>query len=376
VIGHGVYTFYYRDVLLTGLDALASADAVDFGEGGARGAGLSRQRTGTVDADLFQQERHNVRRVHGAEALVMGVHLHADEALVSWSGAHNIYRVRARFVNIVGREGGWTTVGYIQHVPRAVGQSLARHLETSDTRSDLLQRCLAVCLRSRTCASETGVGARVAGRGDLFLAPRIVGLVVDQVKELAILGLMGTRCLFFCSPCMADKDEAPCADAVRSDERDVTQTQEAQLAAALVRRDDPRPARRWALGQSHSALAFVPALSAVHGLSTGSRFLYGVVSFDLLHVWKLGFLRLLAQRLPAFLTAICPGGGLRLGPTADALDVLNLRAFELGRYCNVCPTAPGYVRQRCGGWVRRALWLICVQCVVGVVHLLAASWRA
>jgi len=54
-----------------------------------------------------------VRAVHGREAVVMGVQLHADEALVSWSGAHNILPVPARFANDVGLGGGWSTVGCI-----------------------------------------------------------------------------------------------------------------------------------------------------------------------------------------------------------------------------------------------------------------------
>jgi len=392
-IGNAVYTYHYRDIMTAGLDALADADAVDFGDDvasdGATAAnsaveaatsGLqedalpeivdddeSRERRGTLDGDMYQQERRNVRAVHGRSALVMGVQLHADEALMSWSGAHNIFPVRARFVNVVGRGGGWTTVGYIQHVPRAVGQSPARRLEVSDVRNDLLQRCLAVSLRTLTRASESGVTAPVRGRGASFLVPRIVGIVVDQPEERAIFALMGNRCRFFCSPCMADKDDVPSMSAIHAVDRDVVQTLEAQLAAAIVRRDDPRAARRRALGQEHSALAFVPALGAVHGLSTGSRSLYRIASFDLLHVWKLGVLRLLAQRLPAFLTAICPDGRARLGPTMDTLDVLNLRAFELDRNCKVCPSAPGYVRGR-----RVAVWVACAVCLTIFSCLLVA----
>jgi len=393
-IGNTDYTYYYRDVLTAGLDALACAEAVDFGEDGPLGGGStaangaavattsgqqesempeiddddeSRERRGTLDSDLYQQERRNVRAIHGRKALVMGVQLHADEALVSWSGAHNMFPVRSRFVNVVGRGGKWTTIGYIEHVPRAVGQTPARRLEVSDTRNDLLQRSLAVSLRTLTRASETGITASVSGRGDAFLVPRIVGLVVDQPEERAILALMGNRCRFFCSPCMADKDDVPSTSAIRALDRDVVHTLDAQLEAAIVRRDDPRPARRRALGQEHSALPFAPALGAVHGLSTGSRSLYRMVSFDLLHVWKLGVLRLLAQRLPAFLTAVCPSGRARLGTTTDTLDVLNLRAFELDRNCKVCPSAPGYV------CVRKVAWVACALCLTVIVSLLVTT---
>jgi len=366
-IGNNEYTYRYRDILTAGLDALACAESVEFGEGGPSGAGASesgasaatasdqlhrdlvdiddddesRERHGALDGDFYQQERRNVRAVHGRTVLVMGVHLHADEALASWSGAHNIFPVRARYVNVIGQGGGWTTVGYIEHMPRAVGQSSARRLEVSDVRNDLLQRCLVVSLKTLARASESGITAPVAGRGDALLVPRIVALILDQPEERAILALMGNRCRYFCSPCLADKDDVPSASAIRAVDRDVVQTLDAQLAAAIVRHDDPRPGRRRALGQEHSALAFVPALGAVHGLSTGSRFLYQIVSFDLHHLWKLGILRLLAQRLPGFLTAFCPGGIARLGRTAYTLEVLNLRSFELDRNCNVCPSAPG-----------------------------------
>jgi len=93
-----------------------------------------------------------------------------------------------------------------------------------------------------------------------------------------------------------------------------------------------------------------------------------MVSFDLLHVWKLGVLRLLAQRLPAFLTAVCPGGRARLGTTTDTLDVLNLRAFELDRNCNVCPSAPRYF------CVKKVAWVACALCLIVIFSLLVTMW--
>jgi len=94
---------------------------------------------------------------------------------------------------------------------------------------------------------------------------------MDEPEERAVLALMGNKCRFFCSPCMADKDEMPSVFVIRSVEWDVVQTIEAQLAVAIIRRHNPRPSRRRALGHEHRALAFAPALGAVHGLSTGSR---------------------------------------------------------------------------------------------------------
>jgi len=355
-IGGRSFLYYYRDILKVSLDALAGAENVSFGRVPSAGNGVAaddeagdefnddHERHGTLDADLYVNESRDVRRVHGSDARVLGVQLHADEALVSWSGAHYMFPVRVRVTNVLDNGGQWQTVGYIQHISKAVGRTAGAMLAVSDMRNDLFQRCLAVSLRAFTCASEESVSSHVAGHGSVLLVPRVVGIVVDQVEERSILALMGNRCRFFCSPCMESKDVSGGLLGVRAVDRDVVTTLGAQLAAALVRAEDPRASRRRSLGREHSALAFAPALGAVHGLGTAPYNLYRVVSFDLLHVWKLGILRLLAQRLPAVMRAVCAGDGrARLGSVQDTLDALNLRGFELGRNCKVTPSAPGYV---------------------------------
>jgi len=355
-IGERSFVYYYRDVLQVALDALAGATKVSFGRVPSAGGGVAaaaevgddfrddHERRGTLDADLYVDESRNVRRIHGADARVLGVQLHADEALVSWSGAHYMFPVRINITNVLDNGGQWQTTGYIQHISKAVGRTAISMLAVSDMRNDLLQRCLAVSLRAFTRASEEGITSHVPGHGSVLLVPRVVGVVVDQVEERSMLALMGNRCRFFCSPCMENKDVSGGLLGVRAIDRDVVTTLDAQLAAAVVRADDPRASRRRALGRTHSALAFAPALGAIHGLGTAPYNLYRVVSFDLLHVWKLGILRLLAQRLPAVMRAVCAGTGqARLGSVQDTLDALNLRGFELGRNCKVTPSAPGYV---------------------------------
>jgi len=85
----------------------------------------------------------------------------------------------------------------------------------------------------------------------------------------------------------------------------------------------------------------------VHGMSTGAHNLYRIVSLDLLHVWKLGVLRDVAQRLPSVLVALCRGcSGARLGLVAETLDAVKLRGFHLGRNCKASPAPPGYVSLR------------------------------
>lgn len=77
-------------------------------------------------------------------------------------------------------------------------------------------------------------------------------------------------------------------------------------------------------------LLFAPALGAVHGLGTGLASLYSIVSFDTLHVWKLGVLRLLGQHLPGMIEAACPDGQAVMGSAQETLDAVNKRGFELG----------------------------------------------
>jgi len=270
--------------------------------------------------------------MHGGIARVMGVQRHADEALVSWSGACYMFPVRANFVNVLNNGGGWTTVGYIQHISKAIEKTAAARLAVSDARSDLFHRYIAVSTRTLARASETGVSAPAGGHGVVQLVPRVVGLVVDQVEERRFYGLMGNQCRFVCSPCMEDQRVNNAMHGIAAVDRDPIATLDAQLAASIVRATDPRPSRRRTLREEHSGRAFVPPLGVIHGLGTGAANLYRMASFDVLHVWKLGVLRMLAQRLPAALEGLCRGGGgARYGPVASTLDAINLRGMQLGR---------------------------------------------
>jgi len=264
-IRNRMYVHYFGDVLQAGLDALRAAKEVSFGDSAAmlelelNADDTSRTRHGTLDSDLYLSEAQHVRRLHGVEARVMGVQLHADEAVVSWSGANYMFPVRATFFNVLDNRGTWVTVGYLQHIAKAVGKTAAARLAVSDARNELT-------------------------RGSMRPVPRIVGLVVDQVEERNFLARMENRCRFFCSLCMEERCMSGARMSLRAINRDVVPTLDAQLTAALVRARDPRPSRCRALGAEHSALAFAPALGAVHGLGTGASNLYRIASFDLLHV--------------------------------------------------------------------------------------------
>ncbi|KAK1866337.1 hypothetical protein I4F81_008857 [Pyropia yezoensis] len=77
------YKFYFRDLLRTALDSLRGADkivlvgaALDPGEDGVA------RRSHTFDSDIFLREQADVTRLHGDAARVLGVQVHADEAVV------------------------------------------------------------------------------------------------------------------------------------------------------------------------------------------------------------------------------------------------------------------------------------------------------
>ena len=299
-------------------------------------------RRGTLDSELYCNDARDVKRIYGEDTLVMAVQLHADEALASCSSAHHIFPVRVQYVNVLDGGGARVTIGYIEHVAKVDKRSAEGPLEASDVRNDLLQRCLAMVLHKLMAASATGVTAEVAGYGMTRLVPRVVGLVLDQVEERNLLCLMGSQCNYSCCRCMISRLAGGGQSESFNGPRYVVQVLEAQLAAVVVRRDDPRLGLRKAIGDANIALAFVPILGALHGLSTGGCNLYNILSFDVLHVWKLGVLRMLAQRLPAFLKSVCGEKNLpaRLGSVQATIDAINQRGYHLGHLCKASPSTP------------------------------------
>lgn len=167
--------------------------------------------------------------------------------------------------------------------------------------------------------------------GRVLLVLHVGGLVVDQPEERALYCLMGHTCTQFCTRCVVRRLESCSVKAEVAPPRAVITTLEAQHAASEARAQEPRASQRTALAQVHRALPFVPVLGTMHGLSTGHLLHFRIGSFDLLHVWKLGILRLLAQRVPAFLGMVCSHAeGAVMGTVTTTLDVFNLRGFELG----------------------------------------------
>lgn len=99
----GTYTFDYRDLLDVAVRSALRARRLEL-DGGRLPqfcAGEMR-RSGTLHGDLFVEEDGTVRLMHAKDARVLMVTLHADEALVSWSGAHYMFPIRAEFASLHG----------------------------------------------------------------------------------------------------------------------------------------------------------------------------------------------------------------------------------------------------------------------------------
>ncbi|KAK1862570.1 hypothetical protein I4F81_005138 [Pyropia yezoensis] len=342
-VGGKTYTFYFRDLLDVAVNAVRMAEYLDL-EGGRLppAADGSPRRSTTLNADMFVNEVRAVQSLHCQRARPLFASLHADAAVVSWSGTAYVYPVGAQFPSLRDDGSRWVTVGYIPHIPKAVSRTDKAKLEVSDSRTGFLQRCVALILRRVSRASETGYPVAIPGVGTVLLVARVGGIVVDFIEERSLYALMGSGSTIICSLCRVHHSTSCAAGSPRANPRNVVETLAAQLAAAEVRVVDPRVSLRGPLAKAHSALAFAPVLASMQGLSTGSMNYIRVVSFDLLHVWKISILCTVAQRLPWFLRAICTkSGGATMGSVRQTLDALNHQGFELGRRCRAKPASPG-----------------------------------
>lgn len=199
------YIFFFRYNPKAGLEVLKAADTVTLvGEELPTTAKGGRQRSSSLNSDLFLAEQADVWQRLSMGARVMGVMLHSVEAVVSWNGSQPMYAVRESFLNAQDRE-QWVNVGYIPHIPKVVGNGRNGHSRevVRDSRKDLVQRCYAVMMRQLMEAREKGIVVNLPQAGRVLLVPRILGLVVDQVEERCLMALMGNGCHFCCTHCVA-----------------------------------------------------------------------------------------------------------------------------------------------------------------------------
>eukprot|EP00170_Pyropia_yezoensis_P000729 contig_3425_g730 len=114
-----------------------------------------------------------------------------------------------------------------------------------------------------------------------------------------------------------------------------------QLEAALLFDKHTGTGSIKRIGAMHSATPFVPIPGAVHGLGTGTMALYKIISFDSLHIVKLGMLRDLGAKIPQLLAALCQGGEARYGFVANSLIAVNERVLFLGRLYSLAACLAG-----------------------------------
>eukprot|EP00170_Pyropia_yezoensis_P000789 contig_3643_g791 len=175
-VGGRTRIFYYRDLLDAALTAVRSATTLDLDGGPLEPAedGSSR-RSSSLDSDVFLAEVRTVVRLHGQRARPLFVSLHADAAVLSWGGTAYAYPLRAQIPSVRDEGSRWMTVGYIPHIYKAAARTDKAKLAVSDSRNDLLQRCLAVVLRRFARASETGFSVDLPGIGTVLLVARVGG---------------------------------------------------------------------------------------------------------------------------------------------------------------------------------------------------------
>lgn len=225
----------------------------------------------------------DVRRIHGKDARVRMATVHADEALVSWSGAQHMFPIRSQLPGVDGG-GHWTTVGYVPHIPMALEHTEKARLAVRDAHTDLFQRCIVIVLRWFVRASEVGYPVKIPGVGQVLLVSRVGGLVLDLMADKNVLALIGHMSDMISSDCRARRVHTCDAAAISAPRQSVLQTFEAHFFAAHIRHKDSRASLRVPLDRVHSALPFIPILGAMHGFSPGNHNNFNVIYFDSLHV--------------------------------------------------------------------------------------------
>lgn len=336
--------FYYRDLMAVLVDAAQSAPSVILHGERRVDADGNVVRSGTLDSDIFLSAQKDVAadaRYSGMQKkFVMAVQLFSDAALVSWSRAHHMYPIRARFPNIETGLTQWVTVGYLPFLKPRHAMTRTEENKLRVQRNQLQQRCLAVLMDRFIEASRDGEAVVLRQHGLFTVFPRVCLYVADLPEERHVLGLMLNRCMRMCSFCLATKDEVGSPD-LCIEARSVASTLAVQMEAALLFDAASSPGRVSQIAAMLSATPFVPILGAVYGLGTGSMALFDAMCFDNLHVLKLGLLCSLGHKIPDLLAVLCHGGLARYGTVGNTLVEANERVLLLGRLCKAIKDPPG-----------------------------------
>lgn len=115
----GAQKVYYRDLLEVAIGAVLSTNCLDLDGGRLHPAPeFWDSRSRTLEADIFLAKDVSIRSIHGKGARVLLVSLHADEALLSWSGEHHTLPIRAELPSVLG---GGQRVSIYKCSPHAKG---------------------------------------------------------------------------------------------------------------------------------------------------------------------------------------------------------------------------------------------------------------
>lgn len=330
------YEAFFRSVLDVLASLLLHADVVRWWSGDTGPAPSTDRRESPLDGDAFKECEREVLSMNGPRSCVIGLHAYSDSSQLSWSGAHKLYPLRVKVVNLSGRE-KWVTVAYVPVVKTL--QETAADERGRLRRCGIMQRVLYLAFREAFSASHCGF--LMPSLTGLRLFPRILLCVCDQPEEGLVLCLKGGKCKRPCSQCDVKVEVCGAPIALDARGREVVASLERHLETAGYRRRAVHRQRRLTLEAMDSGNSFVPALAGMAGTSTAPYLFYRMVGFDVLHVLDLGVTRDLVHRLVEIYPAMCAGSAPLAGSPAATYRVAFERLFHLGRRSKACKAPPG-----------------------------------
>eukprot|EP00168_Porphyra_purpurea_P006996 TRINITY_DN1859_c0_g1_i2.p1 TRINITY_DN1859_c0_g1~~TRINITY_DN1859_c0_g1_i2.p1 ORF type:complete len:629 (-),score=101.22 TRINITY_DN1859_c0_g1_i2:903-2789(-) len=357
--GGVTHVTYFRSAFNTALDALRDARVVqlrrDDGEVGDR-------RQAPMDSEVFRAHQDAIDATTVKKAFVLGLYVHSDASLMSWSGAHYRYPIRIRVVNDVPGEVRWFTIAYVPIV-RTLKEPGAKQQATG-RRWGVLQRTLYLAFREAIAESHGGhqLDECIGAYSLAFL--RVLLYACDTPEEWAVLCIKAGDFGKSCSTCERQDEDACSEKGVTAAPRDVVETLTRYLEAVMLGRTTRTRKRRVILETKSSINAFVPALASLGGLDTVPHHLYKMIAIDPLHVLDLGISRMMCHRLIFLFSHVCKEFFPEYKDESATARAGNVRTEFLGRRSLAPFISPGCLvglkekqatfngeQQRAGVWI-------------------------
>ncbi|KAK1865695.1 hypothetical protein I4F81_008221 [Pyropia yezoensis] len=272
---------FFRSSLREALKRLRSGKKLRLWSGDGMPAQHTDLREDTLDGDAFRACEAEVVASYGSEAFIIAIYVYSDSVVLSWSGAHKLYPVRIRVVNVETDEYEWITVAYVPSVATKKGKGGAERSRC--LRIAVMQRVLFLALRDLVEASHTGVQFVDADGRELLGFPRVLMYLCDQPEERAIPCLKPGQCAHPCSACMAPQASMASPAALTFKQRTLLNTLHKQLQAFGLLQQGRERQRRLQMEKAVSMNSYLPALAAMAGLTTAPFLLYKIIGFDVLH---------------------------------------------------------------------------------------------